>query len=265
MSEELNRERQEVVDLARFGLPQTVSGTPFPASQHGAPLVVDTDAGRDPAAAVALVLAAAEPSLALVVAVPGERARFVRGLLDSLGRSEVPVVPAAGELDAVAAVCAGEEGPVRWAALGPATALARVLTELPVLRPRIVATLFGGPDEINIAVDPEAAATVLTAAELPKLVLAHSAAGTPVTGELVNGTHRASLLVGRPSSNQGAALTLAAALQLPFVDLFHDHVAVTADGRLERDPAGHLVRVSEDVDLPAFRRWLTAGRRPTSR
>ncbi|OLR92913.1 nucleoside hydrolase [Actinokineospora bangkokensis] len=282
MSEELNRERRELVDLARFGLPQTVSGTPFPPSQRGAPLVVDTDAGADPAAAVALVLAAAEPALALVVAMPGERARFVRHLLDVLGRGEVPVVtggitaagsdvaglvpegveePGADLPAAVAAACAGE-GPVRWVVLGPATNLARALTELPDLRARVVATLSGGAHDINPLADPEAFADVLATAELPKLVLAAAAAGTPTTGELID-PGWARVLAPNPerlSSAQGPALAMAAALQLPFVDLLRDRVSLV-DGRLARDPAGHLVRTCEDVDLPAFRRWLTTGLR----
>ncbi len=98
MDREVNRDRQDLVDLAgRFGLPQTVSGGPFPPSQAGAPLIVDTDAGCDPDDAIAIVLAAREPTLALVTTVDelgGRRARFVRMLLDLLGRTDVPVVTA---------------------------------------------------------------------------------------------------------------------------------------------------------------------------
>jgi inosine-uridine nucleoside N-ribohydrolase len=206
MSEELNRERQELAGLAQqFGLPQTVSGDPFPPSQEGAPLIVDTDAGGDPDDAIALVAAAAEPTLALVSTVDelgGRRARFVRHLLDLLGREDVPVVAGADLGDtrmdciaglvpdsvvpqrtdlaeAVAEVVASTDGLVRWAGMGPVTNLAALLTENPALAERLVVTQMGGalnyrdPEraEHNFRLDPAAANTLLTKGKLPKLVL----------------------------------------------------------------------------------------------
>lgn len=206
MSEELNRERQELAGLAqRFGLPQTVSGEAFPPSQEHAPLIIDTDAGGDPDDAIALVIAAAEPSLALVSTVDelgGRRARFVRHLLDLLGREDVPVVAGAdlgdtrmdciaglvpdsvapqrtNVAEAVGDIVAKTDGLVRWAGMGPVTNLAALLTENPDLAQRLVVTQMGGalnyrdPEraEHNFRLDPAAANTLLTKGKLPKLVL----------------------------------------------------------------------------------------------
>ena len=192
MSEELNREREELAGLAqRFGLPQTVSGEAFPPSQEGAPLIIDTDAGGDPDDAIALVIAAAEPSLALVSTVDelgGRRARFVRHLLDLLGREDVPVVAGAdlgdtrmdciaglvpdsvapqrtNVAEAVGDVVAKTGGLVRWAGMGPVTNLAALLTGQPDLAERLVVTQMGGalnyrdPEraEHNFRLDPAAA------------------------------------------------------------------------------------------------------------
>ncbi|MFB9909614.1 nucleoside hydrolase [Allokutzneria oryzae] len=182
-----------------------MSGEPMLTPRAGSPLIVDTDAGGDPDDAVALVLAAAEPTLALVTTVDelgGRRAKFVRHLLDLVGRPDVPVVAGAdlggtrmdcidglvpdsvaaqpvGVVDAVAAVCARTEGLVRWAGLGPVTNLAEVLTTRPDLAERLVVTQMGGalnyrdPEraEHNFRVDPAAAEVLLRAARQPRLVM----------------------------------------------------------------------------------------------
>jgi hypothetical protein len=61
-----------------------------------APMIVDTDIGGDPDDTVALVVAARRvPELALVITSDeygGERARFLRYLLDLVGRPDVKVV-----------------------------------------------------------------------------------------------------------------------------------------------------------------------------
>ncbi|WP_199442809.1 nucleoside hydrolase [Umezawaea beigongshangensis] len=313
MSEELNEERRALIDLAgRAGLPQTVSGDPFPPSQAGAPLIVDTDAGGDPDDAVALVLAAAEPTLALVTTVDelgGRRARFVRHLLDLLGRADVPVVAGAdlgntrldcvdglvpdsvpaqptGVVDAVAAVCAAASGRVRWAGLGPVTNLAEVLTTRPDLAGRLVVTQMGGalnyrdPEraEHNFRVDPAAAAVLLRAAVLPKLVLSDTTFTPQIEITEGSGLHRrladpaapewARLVAAHldrwfqrfhPGTIQHDALTLAAALQLPHVGLLRERVVLDEIGRMTTAPDGHLVRLSVKADYPAFLGWLGRG------
>lgn len=307
---ELNRERQDLVDLAeRFGLPQTVSGGPFPPSQAGAPLIVDTDAGGDPDDAIAIVLAAQEPTLALVTTVDelgGRRAGFVRLLLDLLGRTDVPVVAGAdlgntrldcvnglvpdsvtaqpgGVVDAVASVCAGSDGLVRWVGIGPATNLAEVLTARPDLAERLVVTQKGGavnyrdPEraEHNFRMDPVAASTLVSTARLPKLVLSDTTFTPEIEIRRDSTLHRrlsrsdalpwARLVAAHldqwferfhPSTIQHDALTLAAGLQMPFVGMARERVLVDAAGRLTVDPTGHLVRLSMKADYPVFLGWL---------
>ncbi|MGN2638201.1 nucleoside hydrolase [Nocardia takedensis] len=85
---------------------------------HDDPLIVATTAGGEPGAALALaLLASTRPNLSLVIAADEftdhRRARFTRYLLDTLGRSDVRVVPG---------ICRQEDGRYRpptsryWAA-----------------------------------------------------------------------------------------------------------------------------------------------------
>ena len=136
------------------------------------PLIIDTDAGTDPDDAVALLVAArAEPTLGLVLTNDehgGERARFVRHLLDLADRTDVPVargadLPGAPALvvshlipadipiqpddvhGAVMRVVDGSGGePVRWLGIGAMTNLAAVLSTAPVLAGRLRVTQMGG-------------------------------------------------------------------------------------------------------------------------
>ncbi|MFD4641054.1 hypothetical protein ACFWN2_27345 [Lentzea sp. NPDC058436] len=227
MSEELNRERQDLVGLARrFGLPQTVSGDPFPPSQQGAPLIVDTDAGNDSDAAIELV--ATQPSLALVSTVDQRRGRRLRRLLDLHGRTDVPVAES-NELDkAVRRVMTSTDGPVRWAGLGPATNAALALGE-PGVAERLVINQAGDP--AVLLRDLTAARAVLTRAKLPKLVCWETF--------------------------RHDGLVVATALQLPFVALRRERVALDEDGRLVEAPGGALVRVTVKADQRAFRDWMS--------
>ncbi|MET9273161.1 nucleoside hydrolase [Kribbella sp. NPDC003557] len=165
-----------------------------------APMIVDTDAGGDPDDAVALVAAARlVPELALVVTSDeygGERARFVRWLLDLVGRPDVRVVAGSDlgnrrgwvvggmcpadvpqqESDVVAAVsevCAATEGRLRWVGIGPLSNLATLQREQPELVARMAVTQMGGainyrhPDraEHNFRADPAAAIGLLPTLE----------------------------------------------------------------------------------------------------
>jgi pyrimidine-specific ribonucleoside hydrolase len=168
-------------------------------------MIIDTDAGGDPDDAIALVAAAAEPALALVVTsdeLGGERARFVRHLLDLLGRADVPVVAGADlgntRLDcikdlapaevpaqptdvfaAVTDVCSSTMDPVCWLGIGAASNLARLLTERPALAERLAVTQVGGalryrdPERAdhNFRTDIHAATVLLTRARVPRLQL----------------------------------------------------------------------------------------------
>lgn len=177
----------------------------FPPSLHRAPMIIDTDAGGDPDDAIALVAAAVEPTLALVVTndeLGGERARFVRHLLDLLGRADVPVVAGSDlgntrldtiegltppevaaqpedVLAAVTVVCSSTTDQVRWVGIGPASNLAMLLTEREDLAERLAVTQVGGalryrdPERAdhNFRTDPEAAAVLLAKARIPRLLL----------------------------------------------------------------------------------------------
>lgn len=168
-------------------------------------MIIDTDAGGDPDDAIALVAVAAEPALALVVTsdeLGGERARFVRHLLDLLGRDDVPVVAGAdlgntrlncieglapAEVPAqptdvrtaVMAVCSSTVDPVRWVGIGTASNLAALLTENPELAARLEVTQVGGalryrdPERAdhNFRTDIAAATVLLAMARVPRLQL----------------------------------------------------------------------------------------------
>jgi len=171
------------------------------------PLIIDTDAGTDPDDAVALLVAArAEPTLGLVLTNDehgGERARFVRHLLNLADRTDVPVargadlpgapalvvshlipadIPAQPEDVHGAVVRLVEESgsePVRWLGIGAMTNLAAVLTKTPGLAGRLRVTQMGGalnyrdPDraEHNFRRDPVAVAAVLALADRPAFVM----------------------------------------------------------------------------------------------
>lgn len=187
-----------------------------PAAVARTPMIIDTDAGGDPDDAVAIVAAARSvPELALVLTsdeYEGERARFVRYLLDLAGREDVKVVAGTdlgnsrwylvdglvpgdvprqqGDLvSAVAEVCASAAGPVRWVGMGPLSNLARVHAEQPELVARLVVTQMGGAikyrnpsrAEHNFRVDPGAVIRMLPVLEpwLPALWSAMSRSTRP--------------------------------------------------------------------------------------
>lgn len=174
--------------------------SPGPPAIATAPMIIDTDAGGDPDDAVALVAAARlVPELALVVTTDeygGERARFVRWLLDLVGRPDVRVVAGSDlgnrrgwvvggmcpadvpqqESDVVGAVgevCAATEGRLRWVGIGPLSNLATLQREQPELVARMAVTQMGGainyrhPDraEHNFRADPDAAIALLPTLE----------------------------------------------------------------------------------------------------
>jgi hypothetical protein len=59
-----------------------------------------------------------------------------------------------------------------------------------------------------------------------------------------------------PGTLQHDPLTLSAALELPFVDFDFDAVAVDADGRMSRDPAGRPLFLSRAARYEAILGWL---------
>ena len=302
------RETRAMSDMLNLGYQP---GGWFPPSLLETPLIIDTDAGGDPDDAIALVIAAAEPTLALVVTsdeLGGERARFVRHLLDLLGRSDVPVVAGSDlgntrlnaiedlvppevpaqptdVLASVTRVCSATAGPVRWVGIGPASNLAMVLTERPDLADRLAISQVGGalryrdPERAdhNFRTDPQAAATMLARARLPRLLLSETTF-TPVI-EIAKGSSLHQLLgdPGAPpwahlvaahldqwyerfhhATMQHDALGLTAALEIAFVVYYREHIVIDERGRTTVAPDGGFdVRLSGKTRLDNFMSWLT--------
>ncbi|WP_344172157.1 nucleoside hydrolase [Kribbella lupini] len=194
----------EILFEGEKGFDDSIGGPPPSLGPHPvafAPMIVDTDAGGDPDDSVAIVAAARSvPELGLVLTSDeygGERARFVRHLLDLAGRPEVPVVAGAELQDdplyfvdglfpqdvpkqsddlagAVEAVCGSTPGPVRWVGMGPLSNLAALQEARPELVAKMVVTQMGGAvnyrdpsrAEHNFRMDPAAVHRMLPALEL---------------------------------------------------------------------------------------------------
>lgn len=292
-------------------------------SLRDAPLIICTDIGGDPDDALALTCAARGlPQLALVLTADenaGQRARFARHVLDLHGCHHVPVVAGADLgntrwycvdglipadipaqpvdlVSAVQAVCAGTDGPVLWAGLGPVTNLDQVLTAVPDLAQQLVITQMGGtvanPEstraEHNLRLDPDAARRVLDHAHHlthPLTLVTTDVTATPDTR--ITADHQLYRRLSDPHAPRWARilgshldgwytghhdgthphdpLTLTAAAGLPFVRCEPRTVTITADGHLREDPAGGPVRLSIGADYPSFNRWLDDHLSPAAR
>jgi pyrimidine-specific ribonucleoside hydrolase len=301
-------EMQAVSDLLNLGYQPK---SQFPPSLQQTPMIIDTDAGGDPDDAIALIVAAAEPTLALVVTndeLGGERARFTRHLLDLLGRPEVPVVAGSDlgntrlnciedltppyvpsqptdVLAAVTEVCSSATDQVRWVGIGTASNLAMLLTERPELAKQLVVTQVGGalryrdPERAdhNFRTDPEAAAVLLAKARLPRLLLSEMTFTPEV--EIVKDSPLHRLLSdpdGPPwarlvaahmdqwyerfhhGTMQHDALAFTAAIELPFVGYYREHIVIDERGRTTVDTDDGIdVWLSGRARLDAYMRWLT--------
>lgn len=185
-------------------------------------------------------------------------------------------------------------GPLRWAGLGPMSNLALLLERAPELAGRLHITQMGGafryrdPDraEHNIRLDVAAARAVLSAATVQtvpglefvcsdvtfrpettittdsRLYEALSQPGAPAWARLLAAHTGRWFAAFHPGSCQADALTLTAALGLPFVD--SDRVEVTMDeaGRTTPGAGGAKVWWSTGADYAAFSRWLEDTLRP---
>lgn len=190
---------------------------------------------------------------------------------------------------AVREVLATTDGPVRWVGMAPLSNLARILAEAPEAATRLRVTQMGGalryrnPDsaEHNVRLDVPAARTVLTAVASGRLAMPEfiasevtftprievnadsplyqwlSAPDAPAWGALLSAHLDAWFSRFHPGSMQHDALTLSAALDLPFVDSEPTRIALDEIGRTTADEAGALLRWSVAAEYEPFMRWLT--------
>ncbi|WP_331718316.1 nucleoside hydrolase [Streptomyces sp. NBC_00134] len=200
-------------------------------------------------------------------------------------------VPAQGTdvVGAVRAVLDSTDGPVRWVGMAPLSNLARVLAEAPELAARLRVTQMGGalryrnPDsaEHNIRLDVPSARQVLDAVArgllpTPEFVASEvtftprievtadsplyawlSAPDAPPWAALLAAHLDAWFSRFYPGSMQHDALTLSAALELPFVDSDHARIVMDDIGRTTASETGALLRWSGTAEYEAFMGWLT--------
>jgi pyrimidine-specific ribonucleoside hydrolase len=195
------------------------------------------------------------------------------------------VTVAAGDVvSAVETVCAATDAPVRWVGMGPMSNLAALLAARPQLANQLLVTQMGGAlryreparAEHNVRLDPSAAIRVAQTPGLPLWLVTSDVtftphleitAASPLYATLVAPhapawahTLRAHLdrwFAGfHPGTIQHDALTLSAALHLPFVDFDTTTVAFDEIGRMREDPAGTAVALSYSARYPAFMTWL---------
>lgn len=336
--DQVRAHRKTMIDVGRMlpGSPlaetaNQLCGAELTEPAAGIPMIVDTDLGGDADDALALVAAARHrPELALVLTADetgpeqgyGQRARFARHLLDTVGRHDVAVaagataggtdyfcvadlIPAADPamhggrdavLAAVAELAGQADGPIRWVGMAPLSNLAEVCDHLPEIAGRLQVTQMGGaihyrrPDraEHNIRLDVDAARRVLAAVDdgrlaKPRFVISDVTftdqiavhATHPLHQRLAGDTTQpwTRMLVDHldrwyaehhASTLQHDALTLSAALGLPFVRAATTRVAMDELGRWTQDEDGTALRLSRSADYPAFMAWLAEALDPAA-
>ncbi len=196
---------------------------------------------------------------------------------------------------AVRAACGRAGGHARWIGLGPLSNLAALLSWDPGLAQRLLITQLTGTvnrgdpalPPRNFRLDPGAARQVLSAARYLRLVGFDAAgrpgceitAATPVFRELAGAAGAplppwAGLLASHcrqffaryhPAVLPADPLALAAALRLPFTPFAWAVLTADAAGRIRERRGGRAVLLSQDIDYPAFARWLQARLDPRPR
>ncbi|GIJ51640.1 hypothetical protein Val02_85260 [Virgisporangium aliadipatigenens] len=186
---------------------------------------------------------------------------------------------------AVGAVCAEAVGPVRWVGMGPLSNLADVLAARPELAERFALTQMGGAlnyrdpsrAQHNFRLDVAAVRAVLPAVPRPRLVTSDVTfrpemaltrespeyallvrPGAPAWAPFLVAHLERWYADAHPASMQHDALTLAEAMQLPFVQSSLLDVVIDEKGRTGLEGDGLPVKcfLSRRADYPAFRRWL---------
>ena len=217
-----------------------------------------------------------------VAVVAGRRLRelayfTVAGLIPD----SVPDQPT-GVVSGVEAVTEDSER-VRWVGMAPLSNLADLLAARPQLARALVLTQMGGAvnyrdptrAEHNVRLDPGAARRVLSLVPEPTLVTSDvtftteieidakseiyrrlAAADAPPWAQAVRAHCDQWFARHHPGSMQHDALTLSAALGLPFVEFDRRGVAFDDIGRMSVHGGGVPVRLSHRADYAAFNRWL---------
>ena len=200
-------------------------------------------------------------------------------------------------VDVVREVCASTDGPVRWVGMAPLTNLAEIVAEDPATAARLRVTQMGGAlryrhqdrAEHNVRLDVPAMRSVLAAVAdgrlaRPEFVASEVTFDTRIEVTRAGTIYRnltaadapdwARLLVAHldrwfdrfhPGTLQHDALTLTAALDLPFVD--SDVLPVVLDdiGRTTVDESSDvLLRWSLSAAYEPFMGWLATALDPTS-
>lgn len=203
-------------------------------------------------------------------------------LVEHLVPDEVPDQPSG--LEPLAATCRDVPGKVRWVGMGPMTNLAALLQTEPGLAAKLDVTQMGGaidyrhPDraEHNVRLDAPSARAVLAGAQQPRLVISDvtftsaneitaasalyrrlAERGAPGWARLLVAHMRVWFEQFHPGTMQHDALTLSVALQLPFVDLGLERIAVDDGGRMRTGGDGYEVFLSYRADYEAFHAWLS--------
>ena len=200
-------------------------------------------------------------------------------------------------VDVVREVCASTDGPVRWVGMAPLTNLARIVAEDPTTAARLRVTQMGGAlryrhkdrAEHNVRLDVPAMHAVFAAVADGRLVQPEFVASEVTFDPRIEVTRDsaiyrslaaddapawARLLTAHldrwferfhPGTLQHDALTLTAALNLPFVDSDVLPVMLDAMGRTTVDESsGVLLRWSLSATHEPFMSWLSTALDPTS-
>ncbi|MDX3690725.1 nucleoside hydrolase [Streptomyces europaeiscabiei] len=207
---------------------------------------------------------------------------------EGLVPDELPPQPA-DVVAAVRAVCAAVPGPVKWVGMGPLSNLALVLDAAPELASRLHVTQMGGAlnyrdpsrAEHNFRLDVPSVHRVFDAVgkgllPAPYVVTSEVTFNAAIEIMADHPVHRvlaapgapgwAALLVAHmrqwfdrfhPGTIQHDALTLSAALHLPFVEFDKMPVALDGIGRTIRSETGVPVWLSLSARYLAFMRWLS--------
>jgi len=187
---------------------------------------------------------------------------------------------------AVRAACGRAGGAARWIGLGPLSNLAALLSRDPGLAQRLFITQLTGTvnradpalPPRNFRLDPGAARQVLSAARYLRLVGFDAVgrpgceitAATPVFrvppwAGLLASHCRQFFARYHPAVLPADPLALSAALRLPFTPFAWTVLTADAAGRISERRGGRAVLLSQDIDYPAFARWLQARLDPRPR